>query len=84
MSLSAAANKISDNDFQNIGPAPRPPSSNSQGRTCYNQTQPITKLMSQLDLTSASHLGTSTSKKKAGGCPTKMTVYFPLYGKRDT
>lgn len=25
MSLSAAANKISDNDFQNIGPAPRPP-----------------------------------------------------------
>ncbi|AJT32383.1 Cla4p [Saccharomyces cerevisiae YJM1526] len=66
MSLSAAANKISDNDFQNIGPAPRPPSSNSQGRTCYNQTQPITKLMSQLDLTSASHLGTSTSKRKSG------------------
>ncbi|CAI4049300.1 hypothetical protein SKDZ_14G0350 [Saccharomyces kudriavzevii ZP591] len=66
MSLSAAANKISDNDFQNIGPAPRPPSANGQGRTGYNQTQPITKLMSQLDLTSASHLGKNALKKKSG------------------
>ncbi|CAI4035831.1 hypothetical protein SMKI_14G0380 [Saccharomyces mikatae IFO 1815] len=66
MSLSAAANKISDNDFQNIGPAPRPPSSNGQSRTGYNQTKPITKLMSQLDLASVSHSGTNPSKKKSG------------------
>ncbi|AQZ09341.1 CLA4 (YNL298W) and SKM1 (YOL113W) [Zygosaccharomyces parabailii] len=47
MSLSAAANKISDNDFQNIGPAPRPPGTGGSG---YNQTKPITKLLNQLDL----------------------------------
>ncbi|GAV47797.1 hypothetical protein ZYGR_0I00930 [Zygosaccharomyces rouxii] len=47
MSLSAAANKISDNDFQNIGPAPRPPGSGGGG---FNQTKPITKFLNQLDL----------------------------------
>lgn len=47
MSLSAAANKISDNDFQNIGPAPRPPGTGGSG---YNQTKPITKFLNQLDL----------------------------------
>lgn len=47
MSLSAAANKISDNDFQNIGPAPRPPGS---GGGAFNQTKPITKFLNQLDL----------------------------------
>ncbi|KAL3233142.1 Serine/threonine-protein kinase CLA4 [Nakaseomyces bracarensis] len=45
MSLSAAAAKISDNDFQNIGPAPRPPAA-----TAYNQTQPLTNYMNQLNL----------------------------------
>ncbi|SCV05143.1 LANO_0H01002g1_1 [Lachancea nothofagi CBS 11611] len=44
MSLSAAANKISDTDFQNIGPAPRPPGAS------YNKTQPITNYLSQMDL----------------------------------
>ncbi|GAV52811.1 hypothetical protein ZYGR_0AI00930 [Zygosaccharomyces rouxii] len=47
MSLSAAANKISENDFQNIGPAPRPPGS---GGGAFNQTKPITKFLNQLDL----------------------------------
>lgn len=47
MSLSAAANKISDNDFQNIGPAPRPPGS---GNGAFNQTKPISKFLNQLDL----------------------------------
>lgn len=49
MSLSAAANKISDNDFQNIGPAPRPPGVAKQP-SGYNQTQPITKFSSQFDI----------------------------------
>ncbi|SCW04587.1 LAFE_0H16842g1_1 [Lachancea fermentati] len=44
MSLSAAANGISDNDFQNIGPAPRPPGA------AFNKTKPITKYANQLDL----------------------------------
>ncbi|CEP64695.1 serine/threonine protein kinase CLA4 LALA0_S13e00870g [Lachancea lanzarotensis] len=44
MSLSAAANKISESDFQNIGPAPRPPGAS------YNKTQPITNYLGQLDL----------------------------------
>lgn len=48
MSLSAAANKISENDFQNIGPAPRPPGVGKQ-LSGYNQTQPISKISSQLD-----------------------------------
>ncbi|QLQ80867.1 hypothetical protein HG537_0E02220 [Torulaspora globosa] len=49
MSLSAAANNISDNEFQNIGPAPRPPGlgKNSSG---FNQTQPLTKLATQIDI----------------------------------
>lgn len=50
MSLSAAANKISDDDFSNIGPAPRPPVNKSTNIAAYNQTQPITQYMSQLDL----------------------------------
>lgn len=45
MSLSAAAAKISDNDFQNIGPAPRPPAA-----TAFNQTQPLSNYMNQLNL----------------------------------
>ncbi|KAG0663317.1 Protein kinase [Monosporozyma unispora] len=49
MSLSAAANGISDNDFNNIGPAPRPPVQRV-GSAAFNQTQPITKFMSQLDI----------------------------------
>lgn len=49
MSLSAAANGISDNDFSNIGPAPRPPVQRV-GSAAFNQTQPITKFMSQLDI----------------------------------
>lgn len=49
MSLSAAANKISDNDFQNIGPAPRPPGV-AKRPSGYNQTQPITKFSSQFDI----------------------------------
>ncbi|SCU86828.1 LADA_0E00518g1_1 [Lachancea dasiensis] len=44
MSLSAAANNISDSDFQNIGPAPRPPGAS------YNKTQPITNYLGNLDL----------------------------------
>lgn len=43
MSLSAAANKISDNDFQNIGPAPRPPGMMKSQASGYNQTKPITR-----------------------------------------
>ena len=49
MSLSAAANDMSDKDFSNIGPAPRPPMVRT-GSAAFNQTQPITKFMSQLDL----------------------------------
>lgn len=49
MSLSAAANDMSDNDFNNIGPAPRPPVTKT-GSAAFNQTQPITKFMRQLDL----------------------------------
>ncbi|EDO16478.1 hypothetical protein Kpol_1066p45 [Vanderwaltozyma polyspora DSM 70294] len=44
MSLSAAANSISESDFQNIGPAPRPPAAPSNSITPisgFNQTQPI-------------------------------------------
>ncbi|SCU97380.1 LAME_0F19482g1_1 [Lachancea meyersii CBS 8951] len=44
MSLSAAANNISESDFQNIGPAPKPPGAS------YNKTQPITNYLTQLDL----------------------------------
>ena len=53
MSLSAAANSISDNDFQNIGPAPRPPiirNLDSGANTGYNQTQPITKFSNNFEL----------------------------------
>ncbi|CCK72600.1 serine/threonine protein kinase CLA4 KNAG_0K02370 [Huiozyma naganishii CBS 8797] len=51
MSLSAAANKISESDFQNIGPAPRPPTAaRASGSVAYNQTQPTTKYMNQLSL----------------------------------
>ncbi|CCC67554.1 hypothetical protein NCAS_0A09960 [Naumovozyma castellii] len=53
MSLSAAANKISERDFQNIGPAPRPPATTSpskvNGTVGYNQTRPIPKFMNQRD-----------------------------------
>lgn len=49
MSLSAAANDMSDNDFNNIGPAPRPPVIRT-GSSAFNQTQPITKFIGQLDL----------------------------------
>ncbi|KAK5960384.1 serine/threonine protein kinase CLA4 PWA37_002463 [Arxiozyma heterogenica] len=49
MSLFAAANDMSDNDFNNIGPAPRPPVTRT-GSAAFNQTQPITKFMRQLDL----------------------------------
>ncbi|CCE66285.1 hypothetical protein TPHA_0P01270 [Tetrapisispora phaffii CBS 4417] len=58
MSLSAAANNISDTDFQNIGPAPKPPISSSilnsmnelgKNSTGYNQTQPIGDISSPFD-----------------------------------
>lgn len=49
MSLSAAANNISDNEFQNIGPAPRPPGLGKK-TSGFNQTQPLTKLTSQFDI----------------------------------
>lgn len=49
MSLSAAANNISENEFQNIGPAPRPPGLGKK-TSGFNQTQPLTKLTSQFDI----------------------------------
>lgn len=60
MSLSAAANKISDQDFQNIGPAPKPPGMRS-GSSGYNQTRPITNIMNQLDL-NRSHNNSSPNR----------------------
>lgn len=45
MSLSAAANKITERDFQNIGPAPRPPSN-----TAYNQTLPLASNLRDLEI----------------------------------
>lgn len=65
MSLSAAANKISDQDFQNIGPAPLPPggssgsAGSSSGAAAYNQTKPISKLMGNLDLNQRSSAASS-------------------------
>ncbi|CAB4253552.1 similar to Saccharomyces cerevisiae YOL113W SKM1 Member of the PAK family of serine/threonine protein kinases with similarity to Ste20p and Cla4p [Maudiozyma barnettii] len=52
MSLSAAANNISDKDFQNIGPAPLPPSAgkSTASTAAFNQTQPISKMMNGLDI----------------------------------
>ncbi|CUS22812.1 LAQU0S07e00650g1_1 [Lachancea quebecensis] len=62
MSLSAAANKISENDFQNIGPAPRPPGA------AFNKTQPITSYLNQLDLQDKRNesRGTSNGTRKSG------------------
>lgn len=62
MSLSAAANKVSENDFQNIGPAPRPPGA------AFNKTQPITSYLNQLDLRDKRNEGRSTSgvNRKSG------------------
>ena len=64
MSLSAAANKISDQDFQNIGPAPLPPSAGSArtstgAAAAFNQTKPISKLMGNLDLNQRSSAASS-------------------------
>lgn len=58
MSLSAAANSISDQDFNDIGPAPQPPVMTSTPgttatNTAFNQTKPITKYISQLDINDA-------------------------------
>ncbi|SMN19514.1 similar to Saccharomyces cerevisiae YOL113W SKM1 Member of the PAK family of serine/threonine protein kinases with similarity to Ste20p and Cla4p [Maudiozyma saulgeensis] len=52
MSLSAAANSMSDKDFQNIGPAPLPPSAGKSNAStaAFNQTQPISKMMNGLDI----------------------------------
>ncbi|SSD62069.1 related to Serine/threonine-protein kinase CLA4 [Saccharomycodes ludwigii] len=44
MSLSAAAHEISESDFQNIGPAPKPPG------VAYNKTKPLSTGLSDLDL----------------------------------
>ncbi|AAS52480.1 AEL205Wp [Eremothecium gossypii ATCC 10895] len=44
MSLSAAARELSESDFQDIGPAPKPPP------VAYNQTKPLVNYMSQMDL----------------------------------
>ncbi|CCF56270.1 hypothetical protein KAFR_0A08360 [Kazachstania africana CBS 2517] len=68
MSLSAAANKISDKDFQNIGPAPQPPTT-SLNSVSYNQTRPITNFVSNLDLnrrTPAQRSVSHTMKRKSG------------------
>ncbi|CCD22768.1 serine/threonine protein kinase CLA4 NDAI_0A06130 [Naumovozyma dairenensis CBS 421] len=55
MALSATINDISDSDFQNIGPAPQPPHGRSTSNNIgYNQTKPITKMMSQFDLNNGS------------------------------
>lgn len=65
MSLSAAAAKISDSDFQSIGPAPRPPV--SAGGAAFNKTQPITRYMSQLDLNNGrANRSNSNVRRKSG------------------
>ncbi|CAH02917.1 uncharacterized protein KLLA0_A07403g [Kluyveromyces lactis] len=62
MSLSAAARDYSDADFQNIGPAPKPPMG-------FNQTQPISNDFNKLDLNrnlKQRSLVSTTQKRKSG------------------
>lgn len=60
MSLSAAARDYSDTDFQNIGPAPKPPSG-------FNQTQPLAKDFSGLSLGGSTRQRTLTTPKRKSG-----------------
>ncbi len=64
MSLSAAAREYSEADFQNIGPAPKPPMG-------FNQTQPISKNFNKLDLNNSRNskqktLVSAAQKRKSG------------------
>lgn len=62
MSLSASARDYSDNDFQNIGPAPKPPMG-------FNQTQPLSNDLNKLDLNRnlrQKSLVSTTQKRKSG------------------
>ncbi|CDO91858.1 unnamed protein product [Kluyveromyces dobzhanskii CBS 2104] len=62
MSLSAAARDYSEGDFQNIGPAPKPPMG-------FNQTQPIANDFNKLDLNrnlKQRSLVSTTQKRKSG------------------
>ena len=64
MSLSAAANSISDKDFQNIGPAPLPPNAGKPNTStaAFNQTQPISKMMTGLDIKNRTSIPLGTQR----------------------
>ncbi|KAL6950997.1 hypothetical protein ACO0QE_000283 [Hanseniaspora vineae] len=72
MSFSAAARDISDADFQNIGPAPKPPG------VSFNKTQPLAKAKSNMELNKkfASQFlkNTNSSKTTLATTPAAVTA----------